>query len=121
MGKKKRMNVKKLMDSKDATNILLEKVEMNPSLIKKMIEDAEHADLRKMLHLFRSTQYSKLFLKYLLELPLEVWSEHHLQAEYLVEELEPEEKKWLLAQHWNAAELRQNPIIAFLLLEQKQR
>lgn len=94
---------------------------MENSKMKEMVAIATHAELIRMLRLFRGTERLWEFLQSLFELPYEVWGKKHLQADYLAEELWPKEKEWLLNKYWNSAELKQNPLITILLLEKQEK
>ncbi len=120
METKERMNVAEFLgrypeQDQERVRILAE-VRVNPSsFLKKLIADAEHADLRRMIKFFRDTQYHWVFLFFLCELDREVWPEHHLQAEYLAEDLEPDEKRRLRTRYWTS-EFQNNPLVEFLCL-----
>ena len=94
----------------------MEKKEMD-----KAIANATHAELLKMLRFFRGTEHRWKFILSLFELPYEAWENHHLQADYLAEELKPEEKKWLIDHYWETKEPEENPLLTLLLLEQAKR
>ena len=66
----KRMRVREFLDSNEEN--ILKGARIKPDLIKKMVLDAEHPDLRRMLRIFRETQYHNIFLRLLFELPFEV-------------------------------------------------
>ena len=68
----------------------LETVKINEP-IPRMLRDAASEDLWRMVDIFRGTEHWRVFLRALLDLPQELWTEHKLVPEKARKYFEPDE------------------------------